>query len=376
MDRMIKPYAVRIEASTFCQLKCPCCPRTRGVIENAFIPADCGHPAISESEFLNPWAAHEGLARPRPLGLGSLPLENFKKVIDDNRWIRHVELSNWGEMFLNPQIAGIMAYARKRGVILTADNGVNLNTAGELALEALVKYRFTSFSCSINGTTQDVYGRYCAGGNLDTVLANVLKINAYKKRYNSGFPLLHWQFVIFGHNEHQITAARAMAKKLGMYFMLRLNVSGKYSPVNDTESVKKETLGRYASRKEYFQKNKIVNRQKVICSQLWNSPQLNWDGRLLGCCVNYWGDFGDAFKDGIVSCLQNESIAYARSMLLGKAPARSGIICTDCIYYKIMKDTGNWLTPSEIWAYKAMYRAKYAFMRAFAVYPLPDRYCT
>jgi len=29
-----------------------------------------------------------------------------------------------------------------------------------------------------------------------------------------------------------------------------------------------------------------------ICHQLWHAPVLNWDGRVMGCCRNFWSDFG------------------------------------------------------------------------------------
>jgi hypothetical protein len=36
---------------------------------------------------------------------------------------RTVELSNWGDIFLNRELPQIMAYAFERGVALRADNG-------------------------------------------------------------------------------------------------------------------------------------------------------------------------------------------------------------------------------------------------------------
>ncbi len=34
------------------------------------------------------------------------------------------------------------------------------------------------------------------------------------------------------------------------------------------------------------------------CFQLWDEPQVNWDGKILGCCVSYWGELGgNAFTE-------------------------------------------------------------------------------
>jgi len=34
-----------------------------------------------------------------------------------------------------------------------------------------------------------------------------------------------------------------------------------------------------------------------FCRMLWEEPQINWDGKILGCCCNYWKAFpGNAFN--------------------------------------------------------------------------------
>ena len=54
------------------------------------------------------------------------------------------------------------------------------------------------------------------------------------------------------------------------------------------------------------------------------TPQINWDGKVLGCCVNHRGDFGgNAFRDGLTASVNTEQIQYARAMLLGHAPPRA-----------------------------------------------------
>jgi hypothetical protein len=65
---------------------------------------------------------------------------------------------------------------------------------------------------------------------------------------------------------------------------------------------------------------------------------------------------------------------YARSMLSGKEPFREDILCSHCIYYKLMKNTENWLTPADIYFYKIGLWLKYECIRVFKGYPLPSKY--
>src|SRR4030095_9011737 len=51
----------------------------------------------------------------------------FRKLLDEHPSVTAVELSNYGEIFLNPELLEILALAHERKVVLTAGNGVNLN---------------------------------------------------------------------------------------------------------------------------------------------------------------------------------------------------------------------------------------------------------
>jgi len=315
--KLLKPKSLRLEATSSCQLRCPSCPTATGMI--------------------------------RPiLGSGYLKFSDFQKLLDENPWIARVELSNYGEMFLNPDLLGIVEYAHRRNVILTADNGVNLNTAKKDVLEGLVKYKFWSLTCSIDGASNETYKGYRVRGNLDKVLEHINKINHYKKEYRSKYPLLTWQFVAFGHNQHEIPMARKLARDLNMKFRLKLTWDDGFSPIRDKDSVRREVALNVSSRDEYQQKYG-VDYMRGICHQLWNLPQINWDGKVLGCCRNFWGDFGgNVFEDGLVPSLNNEKMNYARSMLLGETVAREDIPCTTCDLYVSMKANNKWVTRAEI----------------------------
>ena len=67
---------LRIETSSVCQLKCSKCPQ------------DDGNMGI--------------------IGKGYLSLENFEKFIKKYSSFKTIEISNWGEVFLNPDLSGIL----------------------------------------------------------------------------------------------------------------------------------------------------------------------------------------------------------------------------------------------------------------------------
>jgi MoaA/NifB/PqqE/SkfB family radical SAM enzyme len=237
------------------------------------------------------------------------------------------------------------------------------NTAKEDVLEGLVKYKFRRLTCSIDGASNETYKLYRIRGNFDKVIENIKRINSYKKKYRSKYPLLTWQFVVFGHNEHEISLARKLAATLNMRFYLKLSWDDGFSPVQNKDYVKKEVGLNASSRDEYRQKHGI-DFKREICYQLWNKPQINWNGNILGCCFNFWGDFGgNAFKDGLLKSLNNEKINYARDMLLGKKIAREDIPCTTCDSYLSMKANNNWITVTEIKIQSHLMRFLYLYPR-------------
>jgi len=312
----IRPASLRLEAASVCQLKCPACPTPDGVIR-------------------------------RHIGGALLTFESFRRLLDDNPHIADVELSNWGEMFLNRELTRIIRYAFDRGVALRADNGVNLNTVGDDVLEALVRYKFRSLRCSIDGATPATYAIYRRGGDFDTVIRHIRRINFYKQQYDSMYPYLTWQFIAFPHNTHEIEAARALAGELGMGFWVKLPWDAEPAATpEDAAAVRRETGA--ASVEEYrdtFGKPYMADR---YCGQLWNRPQVHTDGKVLGCCVNYWGDFGNAFRNGLDATLNGERMRYARRMLEGKVDARDDIPCARCSVYAEMQRTQSWLDGTRI----------------------------
>ncbi len=237
-----------------------------------------------------------------------------------------------------------MAYAHSKSVTLSADNGVNLNHVRPEVLEGLVKHRFRSMLCSIDGASQETYGIYRRRGSFDRVIENIRAINRYKEEQGSRYPLLGWQFIVFGHNQHEIHAARKLAAELGMSFVLKLSWDESFSPVHRPEELKGQLRIRSISREE-FRREHGRDYMQPLCEQLWSAPQINWDGKVLGCCRNFWGDFGgNAFRDGLSGSINNEKITYARAMLRGQSEARPDIPCNTCDIYMHRRTMKQWVT--------------------------------
>lgn len=307
------PTKVRIEASTLCQLNCKSCYMRK---------------------------SNSGT-----MGNGFLKFIDFKRFIQCNPFVREIELSNSGEIFLDPDLIHILECAFENDIALYADNGVNFNTASDEIIEALVKYQFRHITFSIDGASQEIYSLYRINGNFNNVIKNITKLNSYKKKYNSEIPELKWQYIIMEHNENDVIKAKEMAKELNMEIAFKLTWDDDYIPKN-REMLIKETGLKFLTRKEMFESEKKLYNYEM-CLQLWKSPQINYDGRLLGCCSVYTDDFGvNVFEIGLKRAINSKNYKYAKKMLEGKADIpenKENIPCVNCGIYKKMKETGLYI---------------------------------
>ena len=249
-----------VDICTRCQLKCPSCSTSKGVIRDGYIKE------------------------------GFMSFDKFRYILDSNPQIKEVELSNWGEIFLNPEIGQMIKYAYEHNVSLLCNNGTNFNYVKEEVLEALVKYKVKCLNLSIDGACQETYVLY---------------------RRNGSF----------------VSVVKEMCVKMGMTFNPKMNHSS-FSPIKDSDMVKRETGLDYASREEYRMKHKTE--YKHPCYQCLFSPQINWNGDMLGCCVNKWRGFGNVFNQQLIDILQSDLYHYMIDVLFGEKEADSTIPCYYC----------------------------------------------
>ena len=295
------PKTIRLEACSLCQLNCPACT-VRKLEKNA--PKD--------------W-------------LGYLKFSDFKKFIDKHPFIKEIELSNNGEIFLNPELDDIIKYAYEKKIRLTALNGVNFNTVNDKILETLVKCKFRNLTIALDGATAETYKIYRRGGDFNTVIKNIEKLNQLKEKYSSKFPKLIYQFIVFGHNEHEIEDAKKLAKKLKMEIKFRKNTYDEsYSPIKNQTSLEQSTELKF----------KQEDKNYLACKKMFSNVQIDYNGNLLGCCFIQLSHFrANAFKEGLLNALNSPDFIWAKHMLSDFSyKPKKGVPCSICVNYHYIKE--------------------------------------
>ncbi len=289
------PYRYTIDPINICNLRCPLCPTGLGT-----------------------------LGRER----GRMSFENFKRLVDQIKSFAYqVELFNWGEPFLHPQIFEMIDYVSSNKIAVRLSSNLNYFSADiarrtiESGLDALI--------VSVDGATQASYEKYRRGGNLDRVLNNIQMLIGAKKERATRKPFITLRMLINRYNEDEVQRMRMIADELGVDAF----TTGTLFIDTTDQSQAKEWLPQQQEMSYYdYSNEKLEN--VWHCSDLWESMTINWDGGLAPCCWlhNKKNDYTNAL-DRPLNLIWNgdEYVSSRRVFSLGgpkDGPVKT--ICTAC----------------------------------------------
>jgi MoaA/NifB/PqqE/SkfB family radical SAM enzyme len=124
-----------------------------------------------------------------------------------------ITLCNYGEPLMNPCTPEFIR--RAKSYLATTTLSTNM-TAKKFDAEAYALSGLDFMTLSIDGATQGVYEKYRRKGDLEQVFRNIRSLVEARRRLGRGTPVISWQFLAFEHNAHEIDAAIAMARELGV----------------------------------------------------------------------------------------------------------------------------------------------------------------
>ena len=200
-----------------------------------------------------------------------MSLKDFVKLIQINiNSISHISLWNYGEPLLNRSTFGMIRYAKKAGI-----RYIKLDTNGMLLTRpkatSLVNSGLDCISISLDGASQGTYAQFRVGGNFELVVKNIERLVAIRNQTGAG-PQIEIQFIIMNHNEHEIAAIEALARKLRVDTLRLKTVLIKQAKWNYLLP-KNDDYNRYIGLKEH-----------KVCSRPRDELVVNSDGTVIPCC--------------------------------------------------------------------------------------------
>jgi MoaA/NifB/PqqE/SkfB family radical SAM enzyme len=109
--------------------------------------------------------------------------------------IRALNTQGLGEPLLCPDILRIFSYAKSKDItIWFVTNGTLID---EFVSKQLIEIKVDKIRISIDSPFEEIYGKIKQGGNLNKVKNNITLLNEYKKQFNSNFPSIAFNTVVF-----------------------------------------------------------------------------------------------------------------------------------------------------------------------------------
>jgi radical SAM protein with 4Fe4S-binding SPASM domain len=182
LPRFGLPYAVQIEITTRCNLRCEMCARSK-----------------EQAGALN----------------SDMPLDLFNSIVSKLRYpSRHVTLVGLGEPLLHPQLFSIIRSAKERGLIVSLiSNFTLIDRETSLSLiNSGLDYLFVSFDSG----TKSVFEKIRTGASFEEVIDKVKLFVKTKKEVKAKTPAFFLKSTVSRRNSKEIRQLISLAGSLGV----------------------------------------------------------------------------------------------------------------------------------------------------------------
>ncbi|MDX9695896.1 MAG: radical SAM/SPASM domain-containing protein [Bacteroidales bacterium] len=286
------PYAVSIETSAICNLKCPECPT--------------GNKSLKRKQ-------------------GVMSYSDFEDIIDQiKNYAVYVNLSLQGEPFLNKELLKMIQLADKNNILTSlSTNGhfLNYDTALEIIDSGLKR-----LIVSLDGTDQETYEKYRKGGSFNSVIDGIKILSSIKAKKQVKYPEIVLQFIVFNHNEHQLNKIKELGKNLGVN-----KVELKSAQITNPESINSiPSINKFSRYTIKNNKLKLKSNQKNRCFRIWETIVITWDGTIIPCCFDKDANYslGNMKINNIFDVWKSLAFNNFRKNIL--ADRKKTAICCNC----------------------------------------------
>mgnify|MGYP001160810339 FL=1 len=288
------PMALSIEPTTACNLGCPECP--------------------------------SGLKQ-FTRKTGNLSTSLNKKIVDElSGNLTYINYYFQGEPYINPNFFDFVSYANSKKIFCaTSTNGHFLNDKN---CKKTIESGLKRLIISIDGNNQETYEVYRKNGRFEKVIEGTKNMLKWKKKLNSNYPHIIYQFLVVKTNEHLIDQMKSLSSELGVD-ELRIKTAQFYNFKNGNKLMpENDKYSRYIKtvNGQYKLKNKMSNH----CWRMWSSAVITVNGGIVPCCFDKDAKhtLGDVKKHKFSEIWKSKSYNIFRNQIFSD---RSQIdICKNC----------------------------------------------
>jgi radical SAM protein with 4Fe4S-binding SPASM domain len=223
------------------------------------------------------------------LGNKHMPFEYYCKIIDDiGDILLSLRLWNFGEPLLHEDIFRMIAYAKKKNIIVAVSSNLSLLSA--VRSSELVSCGLDYLVVSFDGASPETYRLYHGAAYYEKVIENIKELVSVRKKLKSLTPFIELQFIVMKENEKELAKARNLSEELG---------------------IDKISFLRLDEEKINFRRFKLTNRVDILPKN--HAYVLNKSAiRKINCCNNPWEGALIRYSGLVLPCV--EDIEQTHSM--------------------------------------------------------------
>lgn len=250
-----------------------------------------------------------------------MSFEEMKRSLDEVvDYLYVVQLYNWGEPLLNPDLIKFIKYFHSKRVFTIISS--NMNFTQFVLTDEIVRSGLDYFIAAIDGMSAATYKQYRRGGDFNKAIGNLDLLISSKRQLKSSTPFIEWQYVVFRCNEHEVEKAKVFSE------LLKVDL---FNPVPGYIEDLDWLPTRIQYRVNLGQPESVKN-----CRRLWTHLNIRADGGVASCCYEYFkkDDFANLFDVSFSSVWNNDMFVSAREVVLkgiDNIHPSSHTICHRCI---------------------------------------------
>lgn len=243
---------------------------------------------------------------------GVMKFDDFKLAFDKIKpYCQYLYAHSWGEPTLNPDIGKIIKYAARSTRVNISTNAVNLN---EEKIVDLILSGTSDIIVSIDGVTQEIYGKYRVKGDVFKALNNLKKIKEINFKNGEKVNIIP-QFIVFSHNQKEMDLFREFCESINLKPFFK-------SPYIRNEQYVKESNIKLYQRARYETISEL-NAAMANCPAPREEMVILLDGTVVVCCNDYNGvtNMGNIFEQNVYEIWNSEKYYQFRKKIKnGNAP--------------------------------------------------------
>jgi MoaA/NifB/PqqE/SkfB family radical SAM enzyme len=222
---------------------------------------------------------------------GVMPLSDFEKITANlPSSIQAVDLYFSGEPLINKALFEMVKSIVNRNIYCSVSTNGSLMGS---KIKEILNSGLSKLIIGVDAAYEDTYKKYRVGGNFTNLIENIKKLVYEKRKRNSNYPLIVFQYIVMKHTEKEVDMAVSLARDLNVDAISLISVS--LGTHRTSEDERKKLAGEYLpddlaySRYYLDEGGKLKSKWKTNYCPAWKSPVVFWNGDMTTCCFDHDG---------------------------------------------------------------------------------------